>query len=507
MKKTLVILMLIFVFHGLFYETRAGLNTLLFSLGLTVALAWLKPHYLRRPKVRWVLGGWLLSAVAVVTHHSLLSELVYWGCFVVSWGYVLEQASRFWVFGLLESGLSFFTNWWYSLSQLSWFRERGNKPRLAKAWQQVRLVVIPTLLLIPFYLLYYQANTGFQVLGQWLSSWLRPLFQFDLQPTAIVHFLLGGMFITAALSSRPGVGFFRQLERQWYYKLRRQRGPLSRTTPINGLRTEYRIAMRSFSALNALLLLINGIDLATVWFHTQNRTAAQLSQYVHEGTWLLILSILLAIGVVVVFLRGNLNFYPASRPLRYLIYLWLVQNAFLGLSVGVRNWHYIQAYQLAHGRIVVFFFLALCWYGLYTVYRKVEGPLTTYFLLQYNGWALGVALLLSSSVNWDSFITSYNLRHGSADYYYLQSGLKNNLSPILQHWYIQDTKERARWSTEAIARRCRFAVRNYEAFDWRSWNWSDYRQYKLAKAWLEALEATKKPPRSGVETEAEPLTN
>jgi hypothetical protein len=485
MKRTLAILALILLFQGLFYETGAGLNTLLFSPAVVGALAWTSPEKLRRSILRWILGGWVLSAVAVTIHHSLLSEVVYWLSFVLSWGYLVAFPKHFWLFGLVESMASFFTGWWHSLRALLWRPDRPvSSLNSSGIWRQLRLVGIPSLLLLPFYLLYHQANTSFQRVGPWLADWLAPILELDVAGAALVHLLLATMVVTATLGHRQGYPLLVRLERRWRYKLRRQRRPGSVARGLNGLRTEYRIAIASFGALNALLLLINLLDIATVWFQTQNRTAAELSQDVHQGTWLLILSILLAIGVVVVFLRGNLNFYPRVRPLRQLIYLWLGQNAFLALSVGMRNGQYIEAYHLAHGRIVVFFFLALCLYGLHSVYQKVKGPRTTFFLLQRNGWAIAVALLLSSAVNWDSFITSYNLRNGSADHYYLGS-LQNNLAPILAHWPNATTAERAHWnSTYDLASRCQGAIRTYEASDWRSWNYRDYHQYRLAKDWL-----------------------
>jgi hypothetical protein len=56
---------------------------------------------------------------------------------------------------------------------------------------------------------------------------------------------------------------------------------------------------------------------------------------VHEGTYLLILCILMAMGVLLWFFRGNLNFLPDNERLRWLAHLWLAQNAMLALSVGV----------------------------------------------------------------------------------------------------------------------------------------------------------------------------
>jgi hypothetical protein len=248
------------------------------------------------------------------------------------------------------------------------------------------------------------------------------------------------------------------------------------------LKQEYLSAVYSFGALNALLLLINIFDLFGVWFSFQERTAAELSQYVHEGTWLLIFSIFLAMLVVVLFFRGNLNFFPNNRRLKQLAILWLAQNAFLALSVGVRNGHYIHYYGLAHGRIVVMVFLLLVLIGLYTLYRKIQGPLTTFYLLETNGRAVLFTLLLAAAFNWDGLITRYNLQRDDPDVYHVQVLLTNNLVPLLD--FAQSSTMKANLiDKEKLERRGQRLAKEAAEQDWRSWNWSTYRQLQAWKAY------------------------
>ena len=67
--------------------------------------------------------------------------------------------------------------------------------------------------------------------------------------------------------------------------------------------------------MNVLLLVVNAIDINWIWFGFKPAPGFDLTQFVHEGTYVLILSILVAMGIVLWFFRRNLNFYEPGLPL------------------------------------------------------------------------------------------------------------------------------------------------------------------------------------------------
>jgi Domain of unknown function (DUF4173) len=138
-------------------------------------------------------------------------------------------------------------------------------------------------------------------------------------------------------------------------------------------------------------------------------TQKDLKGYVHEGTYFLIASILLAMGVLFFTFRKNLNFYPKNQPLKTAAGIWLIQNAVLAFSVAVRNLHYIDFHGLAYKRIGVFWFLSLVFFGLYTLWTKIKDTRSNAWLWRYNAWAFYTLLVLNTCVNWDVLITRYNL--------------------------------------------------------------------------------------------------
>ena len=154
---------------------------------------------------------------------------------------------------------------------------------------------------------------------------------------------------------------------------------------------------------------MNYTDIRYVWLDFEFEGVGSLSQFVHEGTYLLILSILLSKGFIIFYFRKNLNFYPNNRLLRILAVTWMVQNALLALSVAIRNWYYVQYYALAYKRIGVFIFLILVFFGLITMMIKIQRRNTGYQLLRANALAAFVMLIAMSAVNWDPWIIRYNL--------------------------------------------------------------------------------------------------
>lgn len=483
MKKSFLILLLALWWHLLTWEAQLGLNTLLFSVSITAALVWIKPQAFARTEVKYLLAAWCTASFWVLWHNSILSIMVYCLFGFVTLGYLQEIKVRFWVFGIVESIRALFGGWWISIRHQG--EELGDKYAFLPSWRKVRLLILPVLIVLPFYLIYSKANAALEAFNTTLLNWADRLFQLELDWSRVVVFLLGWALVAAFLGRRNGIAPLHQWVANWTYPLHRKRQRLWPAKTM-ALKQEYQSALLTFTALNVLLGIINLLDIVFVWFSRQERTASELSAYVHEGTWLLIFSIVLAMMVVLGFFRANLNFITNNQRLRQLAYVWLGQNAFLALSVGVRNGHYIHHYALAHGRIVVVFFLALVLFGLFTMYLKVKGPKTIYFLLQTNATAVMVALLLASSFNWDRFITNYNLKRENPDLYLLVQGLGNNLTPLLQaaegNTMLADQLQAYDLSKRGVR-----LARKWEKTDWRSWNWSEYRQYQAWQKYLKTI--------------------
>ncbi|MFH2143272.1 MAG: DUF4173 domain-containing protein, partial [Bacteroidota bacterium] len=177
------------------------------------------------------------------------------------------------------------------------------------------------------------------------------------------------------------------------------------------LRSENRTGIILVSLINALLLIINVIDINWIWFDFQLLEGMDLKQLVHEGTYLLILSILISMGIILFYFRANLNFYKRSKWLKYGVYIWILQNVILAVSVAIRNFHYINYFGLAYKRIGVLIFLVLTIIGLITLAYKILSKKTGFYMIKTNAWSVFFMMIFISFFNWDIIITKHNLNH------------------------------------------------------------------------------------------------
>ena len=144
------------------------------------------------------------------------------------------------------------------------------------------------------------------------------------------------------------------------------------------IHSEAAIGILLLGSLNALLLLLNALDIHHVWFNFHFE-GQYLKSFVHQGTWLLIVSIVLGALIVLYYFRGDLNFHTGNRTIKVLSYLWLTQNAVLVVSVAIRNYWYIHHYALAYKRIGVAFFLLATLVGLLLIMVKVRNQRSRHF--------------------------------------------------------------------------------------------------------------------------------
>jgi hypothetical protein len=209
---------------------------------------------------------------------------------------------------------------------------------------------------------------------------------------------------------------------------------------------------------------------------------------IHEGADLLIFSMVMAILVLLIFFRGNLNFYRNNKWLKWGAYCWIVQNIILVISVFLRDYHYIRETGLAYKRIGVLFYLALVLVGLITVFWKIYHRKTVYYLFRVNAWAVIVLLIFSTTINWDYTIAAYNLGHKNeiimpVDY---MVTLKNKALPLLdQHKedlkrHQQLMKEKGQWKyncDDCFLRELEINIAEYKeqnsSYSWLSWNLAD----------------------------------
>ncbi|MCC7318140.1 MAG: DUF4173 domain-containing protein [Bacteroidales bacterium] len=399
----------------LFYRQEMGINLFLFELLLLLWLYLSKQLPLETTLQKLLIIGLIVTSAATVLVHSILSYVVHYLLFIVLIGLWSSPLFRMLPLAGLQAFLQFFVAQWLFFKRM--VSKKLNGKALSYYLRKAGIFIVPLIMVLIFFSMYRTASplfdSWFGRTGEWISKAFDYLMQYFDSPILVTIFwsLIFSNFILLH-HSNPHLARF---EKQLTEDIQRQRKKKLIGFKSTSLKTEHKAALVMLVALNMLILIMNISDVYWVWFKFE-WDGQYLKQFVHEGTYLLIFSIMVSIGIVLFYFRGNLNFYKKNGLLKKLSYIWLAQNALLAVSVGIRNYWYIYYYALAYKRIGVILFLLLTLYGLYSVFVKVRKQKTVFYLLRVNFNTLLILLTLSTLVNWDSYISRFNFAHADRSF-------------------------------------------------------------------------------------------
>ncbi len=498
------------LFNIFFWNEKLALNGLLFDAFILTALFYLYPGSLNKPAVKWLLAAHIITIATVVFHNTFLSKLAFSATLLLLVVFVQYIHRSVWY-----AGASALMNYIYVIPSFwSIFKTvKTGKTNAYALGKGLRFVIIPLILLGVFILLYNSANNIFSQMINDAGLAIGRFFTniFDWISWGRFWFLMFGFFITGGLLLKSNSSFFSTADAQQPDELLRKKNDLLKWKTTNrfellsllmgrfangvlALRNENTTGIISLLLLNLLLLFINTIDVIYVWFGFSYDGSINLSEYVHEGTGMLIFSILLAMLLLLFFFRGNLNFYKQNKWLKKGAYLWIIQNCVLVVSVLIRDYYYIQHYGLAYKRIGVLVFLIMVLAGLITVFLKIQQYKTNYFLLKVNAWVAVTVLVVASCIHWDETIATYNLAKKNVvvlDVKFLLT-LSDKTLPLLQK--NQDVLERD--EKAVVNGEGEYLNRSYyslkEQFEQRKINFFNEQQHYSWLSWNEADAYVKK---------------
>ncbi|WP_412468017.1 DUF4173 domain-containing protein [Pedobacter sp. KLB.chiD] len=498
------------LFSYIFWEEWLGLNQLIYSIFI-LTITYFNSEVPKSNKFKIYALAHLLAAVLVVVNNSVLTSVSYCISLLFFVGFAHYQAVRTVYVAAIATVLQLIT---VPAGLIKRFSELkiGNF-NLKPIIKPIKYIILPLIIIFVFTSIYSGAN---EIFGHYLETTFNGIYNFfnnifgfifrDLSLPRFMHFCFG-LFLTAGLIITFYSKAIEKLEascNENLLRIRRSQRPRSiwyevahtftsqLITKKMALKTEYVIGLISFVSLNLLLLLVNLIDISTLWLGYKPK--GNFSADLHDGTNALIFSIMLAMAVILYFFRGNLNFYHKSKTLKSLAIAWMAQNFILIISVFIRDGYYIEFYGLTHKRIGVSVFAILCIIGLATVYIKVVKEKTLFYLFKVNGNIWFVLLLAFSLINWDVFIAKYNLSNSeriAVDADYLLS-LSDKTLPILdqnrsklhdtptKHIYGREIakSKNTRFYGELLDERIVYFKERYQNVSWLSWNLQDWNTAK-----------------------------
>jgi hypothetical protein len=508
MKPAFVKLLLLAVgailFNIIFWQEKMALNTIIFAVFVLGSVFYLYPAAFTKPVIKWLLLAHGVAAATLLLHNTVLSKIAFSVTLLLVVVFIQYWHRSVWYAAASAAGnyLLFVITFFNSIGQI-----RSGKISLPHLRKAFRFLIIPLLLAGLFFIVYGIANAVFQDVLNDIGMAIQNFFNnfFSWVSWERFSFLLFGGFITGGLLLKATYNYFATKDAEKHNDLHRKKNNLRAWKDsalydmltlfmgrfANGmlaLRNENIVGTISLALLNLLLLFVNTIDIIYVWFGFTYTPNLNLKDYVHEGTGMLIFSIVLAMAVLLFFFRGNLNFYTKNKWLRIGAYGWILQNAILVISVLLRDYYYIQHMGLAYKRIGVLVFLCMVLVGLYTVFIKIYYKKTPYYLWRVNGW-FAIALLVGAScVHWDETIARYNITHKNSiplDVPFLLT-LSDKALPLLQansvlfddisDQNITSPGSRADYSLstkEIFKLRKEHFLLQQASYSWLSWNKAD----------------------------------
>ncbi|MFZ4399477.1 MAG: DUF4173 domain-containing protein [Bacteroidales bacterium] len=403
----LILVISIILFTILFHNQALGLNVLIFEAFITGWLFFTKQFkFFGKNQIICALGL-IITMLYTVFIYSDFAFIINFLMLFMFVGSIMYPDAKSLVTTLRLSVSNLSRSQRNLIKELTSSEHKKNK-FIIYLWR-FRIFIIPVLIIILFLIFYSHSNPIFnrllQNIGLFFNNYLSFIFN-NIDAGILITIFFGGI-ISIYIVYRSSDPYIIESDKSSSNFLTRIRNNYRRSFKFNALRNELRAAIFLLFILNAILIILNVIDIYWVWFNFE-WNGLTLKQFVHEGTYLLILSILTSIVVVLYFFRNNLNFYSNNRLLKFLCYIWLAQNAILAISVAIRNYWYIYYFSLAYKRIGVIIFLILCLYGIYTVLIKVKYKKSDFWLLNSNISGLLIVLVICSVFNWDNIIAKYN---------------------------------------------------------------------------------------------------
>ncbi len=490
--NTLLVLFGAALYTIIFWGEKMGINVLVYSSFLIVALYLLEKEAFEDRAVRVAVAGVFVSALFVFIQNSTLVKFVHVLCVGVLTGLTQYRSLRFIGYAFLLYAGNLFE------SPIRFLQEIIKLPRLGRTETTTKFGFSSLWLsffIVPiFYFIYYVANPEFATLSDQFWGNVFRLLSFDWNFGKIFFFITGLMVTGATLWKHSWINF------DYYTTFKEDLEDVTVKSKGFDIEKKYRESLILLVMLNVLLLLNNMIDIGAVWFKMNVlRSPSELKQYVHSGTYILIAGIILAIVVVSAIFKGSLNFYAKNALLKTFAYVWVGQNAFLALSVACRNWQYIAQCGLAYKRIGVVFFLLLVLIGLVYITLKIRDQRNVYYVVVRMGWAVYFVLLASCLVSWDTFITRYNInayaKNKTIDLPFLVNEVSDKNIGILleQKEFLKSIKQEIPQSSDydgggynlnlesAIQNKINTFKANQAGYGFWSWNLADHNTWNVVK--------------------------
>jgi len=393
MSKLTALFLLCCLADFLFYGQAVGISIALFFFAASIISILTAKKEISKRKLAISLFIVLASVVPVIEAANWLSALIA-------------------ITGTLSVSIYLRTTMPFDLEQSAYgilallvrlpFSFLGNLPRLQRSLNFKKLTplykgnwhkwAMPLLLSFVFITLFTYANP---IIAGWVSQIeFGFIFEF-LTPTKLAFWL------AAATISWP---FIHPYLRKTRHKAKPKK---SRKVILSKWLDKHNIAL-TLVLFNAVFGVQTALDVTYIWSGAEPPAGVTYSQYVHQGTYLLIITSLLAAAFILYVTHESKNYH--SNPLvKMMLLVWTAQNVLLVLSTISRMEIYITDYSLTELRIWALIWMLLVAIGLILIFFKLFMNKTNNWLIKGNIISLIITMYAVSMTNMPYAIADYNL--------------------------------------------------------------------------------------------------
>lgn len=406
MKKHQLILLCTLLFVVLFYDESLGLNLGILGISYAIFTAFKTPERNRTHTFFVLIIATVLSSIAFAWYGDLVSFLA----LVMSMALLAFKSRSKNLKSLLvipTFTVSFFT----FLCRIFYFDQWIQNQKSSGMWQKIfAIIVIPSLFLATFFAVYASGSTYF--------SELLYGYELDFNLWEFVIKAVIGFFIAFNFWNYWVPKFFIQQNEHFQNEFRIEERKLKPTYNFLSIDAERMSGVVTFLALNILIVFFI-VTFNYEQFYEVQKSANQLSIETHERVNAVIISILMAIGVIMFYFKSTFNFDEKASLLKGLAIIWIVLNAVLVISAMAKNIEYIINFGMTYKRLGVCAFLILSLIGLFFTFFKVKKSKTNAYLFNHMAWYFYGAVLVSSFINWGAIATRYNIENKKGDLNFL----------------------------------------------------------------------------------------
>ena len=405
---TLAMTLLIVIADGCLYDAPGGVGSACLLIACAIGLAALPG---RRPAgtTLTLAGVVVLTAVMMVWDHWWLLGIMGWASLTVL---AIKVRRPDWK--SLESLWA--AGWTMALAPIKALGHpvAGAVRRTAAARKRsatdrkrmpIRVVLVPVGICVLFIFIFSAANPVVAQLTESVREAIRLFFEYfwDVVTIGRIFFWLGCMVVFAGLirpAARSKLADF----------LGRFDETLETPKEKESNDTNYTTALGTLISVNILFLAYNCMDANYLYLKAALPEGIIWADYTHAGCGWLTFGLFISAVVIGVTFWRRLNFHPKAHRIKFLCYIWAVQNAVLAVGAIRRLQMYIDYSGLTHLRITGIYGSLLVAAGLAIMVRKVRANRSFIWLVRNYIRAFCVALLLLALTPSNWLCASYNAR-------------------------------------------------------------------------------------------------